>query len=187
MTKYARNLPLNKQILQNLSQFQAKNKLNTAFLTFIATYLLTQQEKTEAMKAFQSMDKNGDGLLSKQELVQGYNKLYHNMELSTQAVDKIMKEFGVEEEDNIDYTQFVMATLNKNQILTKDKIEQAFKILDIDGNGVISRYELEQIMGGTQIPEIVWRYIINEIDVNQDGEIQYTEFVSLLLQQMDFQ
>ena len=26
------------------------------------------------------------------------------MELSTQAVDKIMKEFGVEEEDNIDYT-----------------------------------------------------------------------------------
>ena len=56
------------------------------------------------MKAFQSMDKNGDGLLSKQELIQGYNKFYNNLEASKNAVDKIMKELGVQADDNIDYT-----------------------------------------------------------------------------------
>ena len=50
-------------------------------------------------------------------------------------------------------------------------MEQAFKLLDLDGNGVISRNELESIMGGTAIPEIVWRFIINEVDMNHDGEV----------------
>ena len=50
-------------------------------------------------------------------------------------------------------------------------MEQAFKMLDLDGNGVISRNELESIMGGTAIPEIVWRFIINEVDMNHDGEV----------------
>eukprot|EP00828_Plagiopyla_frontata_P034675 TRINITY_DN4518_c1_g2_i1.p3 TRINITY_DN4518_c1_g2~~TRINITY_DN4518_c1_g2_i1.p3 ORF type:complete len:175 (+),score=15.75 TRINITY_DN4518_c1_g2_i1:312-836(+) len=121
VTKNSRTAPLNKIILQNLAQFQAKTKLNTAFLTFIATAILTQNEKTEAMKAFQSMDKNGDGLLSKQELIEGFIKLYRNKNLAEQAVENIMKQFGLANDENIDYTQFVIATLNKDQILNTKK------------------------------------------------------------------
>ena len=28
-------------------------------------------------------------------------------------------------------------------------------------------------MGGTSIPEIVWKFIINEVDTNKDGEVIY--------------
>ena len=66
-----------------------------------------------------------------------------------------------------------MASLNKDQLISKQKMEQAFKMLDLDGNGVISRNELKSIMGWTAIPEIVWRFIINEVDMNHDGEVIY--------------
>jgi len=40
-----------------------------------------------------------------------------------------------------------------------------------DGNGLITREELQQIMGGTSIPEDSWKSIINDIDKNGDGEV----------------
>lgn len=59
--------------LNNLENFSATTKLNQATYAFIAAQLLTKQEKIDVDKIFKSMDKNGDGKLSKQEIKEGYN------------------------------------------------------------------------------------------------------------------
>ena len=48
-----------------------------------------------------------------------------------------------------------------------------FKEFDLDGNGKISRSELETILGGTPgiFSDNNWEEILNECDKNNDGEV----------------
>ena len=50
--------------------FQVQTKLNQAILTFIATQVLTSQDKDEIRKTFQALDKDCDGFLSSEELIE---------------------------------------------------------------------------------------------------------------------
>ena len=81
------------------------------------------------MKIFQSLDTNGDGLLSKQEILVGYNKIY-NEKKSEETVDKLMQKIDINNSGYIDYTEWVRATIDKHNIVSKDKIETAFRIFD---------------------------------------------------------
>lgn len=70
--KNARFSPLNEKCMVNLSNFHARTKLNTAILSFIATQVLSHKDKEDIRKAFQSLDKDGNGYLSKKELIEGF-------------------------------------------------------------------------------------------------------------------
>lgn len=69
--KNASSQPLNSKALDKLGKFHGKNKMKAAIMQFIATQVMTNQEKEELQKAFKSIDKNGDGILSKDELYDG--------------------------------------------------------------------------------------------------------------------
>lgn len=57
---------------------------------FIVNYLSSKEEKLELMKTFQQLDINGDGKLSKEELIAGYAKILP-LESAKKEVEKIMK------------------------------------------------------------------------------------------------
>lgn len=78
--------PLNQKALKNLADFsvklpffaisqiiplQSRNKLKQAILTFIVTQMTSQAEKDELQKTFQSLDKDSNGVLTKDELIEG--------------------------------------------------------------------------------------------------------------------
>jgi calcium-dependent protein kinase len=43
----------------------------------------------------------------------------------------------------IDYSEFVIATINREKLLSKEKLETAFKMFDKDDSGSISIQELK--------------------------------------------
>ncbi len=45
-------------------------------MSFLATQLSNKEEKAKLTEIFKSFDKNHDGILSKEELIQGYAQLY---------------------------------------------------------------------------------------------------------------
>ena len=45
----------------------------------------------------------------------------------------------------IDYSEFLIANLSLKNVLTTDKIQAAFDILDRDGDGKITKADLAQI------------------------------------------
>ena len=53
-------------------------------------------------------------------------------------------------------------------------------MFDIDGNGVISKSELESIFGGIEIDNQAWEDILLKFDLNKDGVIEEEEFINLL-------
>ena len=47
----------------------------------------------------------------------------------------------------IDYTEFVMATMNERDLVTTKKLQGAFRLFDKDSSGAISLDELKRGLG----------------------------------------
>lgn len=48
---------------------------------------------------------------------------------------------------SIDYTEFVMATMNERDLVSQQKLKAAFRLFDKDGSGSISQDELKRALG----------------------------------------
>jgi len=173
--------PLAMSALKNLKSFRAERKLQEATWMFLVTYMSTREEKAELLKTFQALDENGDGQLSTDELVKGYRKIMGDAEAEAE-VEAIMKVVDVNGSGYIDYTEFVMATINRQKLLSKDKLESAFKMFDKDGSGFLEIDEIKAIFGGQRnIDEKVWEDLIKEVDANGDGKISLNEFEDMMM------
>lgn len=75
-----------------------------------------------------------------------------------------------------------MATINKNQILQENKLQDAFKLFDKNGDGSISAAEIKDVLGvGKKFgSEKIFDDIIKEVDINGDGVITYEEFKCMM-------
>ena len=73
----------------------------------------------------------------------------------------------------ISYDEFLSAMIDGKKVLTEDRLEKAFKMFDKDGNGLLSINEIIEVFGGD---EAYWRKIIEEVDHNNDGEVDFNEF-----------
>lgn len=72
--------------LDNLTRFHAHNTMKAATLTFIGSQLLSKTEREELARVFKQLDENGDGKLSKQEIKDGYVRLYGKL-ISDKEID----------------------------------------------------------------------------------------------------
>jgi calmodulin len=66
---------------------------------------------------------------------------------------------------------------------TEDEIREAFKVFDKDGNGFISAAELRHVMTnlGEKLTDEEVDEMIREADVDGDGQVNYDEFVKMML------
>lgn len=67
---------------------------------------------------------NNDGKLERDELITGYRKIYGHF--AEEEVDKIMKIADIDGSGEIDYSEWLMATVNKKNLVTEDKLKTAF-------------------------------------------------------------
>lgn len=172
---------LNSNIINNLKNFNIKCRMQEAVYYFIINNLASTEEKAELIKVFKSLDLNNDGVISKEELLAGLKKTSHYM--GEQEVEELMKKIDANKNEGIDYTEFVAAAINREALLNEDKIFKCFKHFDKDNNGKISVQEFKQIFKGDNVvEEAVWKNLIKDIDLNEDGEIEYAEFKRMLVQ-----
>lgn len=115
--------------LKNLKNFRAEQKLQQATFTFIASQLASKEEKQQLMETFKALDKNGDGTLSRQEILEGYMQLMDEEEAEAE-VNRIMEMVDIDKSGEIDYTEFIAATLDRKKMVSKERLEQAFNMFD---------------------------------------------------------
>ena len=81
-------------------------------------------------------------MLSKDELQAGFERLYGTQE----EVDRIFKKVDIDHSGFIDYSEWVVATINKEKLLSREKLEAAFNLFDKDGGGTISANEVKELL-----------------------------------------
>lgn len=134
-------------IFNNMKQFRAGQYLHKATLTFIATQLSTKGERDEMLETFKAIDTDNSGTIDRQEMIAGYSKIFGEAENVEEEVDKIMAEVDTDKSGEIDYTEFVIATMNRQKLLSRERLQAAFNAFDKDGSGSISADELREMLG----------------------------------------
>lgn len=178
LAKNSKKEKLNKMDMVHLKKFQNHQKMKQVAITFIATQV-SSKDIDHLKKVFESIDKNGDGNITLKELKDGLNDVKNKDELIA-----IMEGADTDGSGTINYTEFIAATMEQNTYLREENLRNAFKMFDKDGSGKISIDEMKQALGADlegQIEEDdAWQDLINEVDIDGDGEIDFEEFITMM-------
>lgn len=171
--------------LQRLSAFRAETKLKQAVLTFINSQVANQTNTRELRETFKRLDRDSNGRLSKEELISAYSQIMSEEEAKT-TVENVMQTVDADGNGFIDYSEFIMATMNRHILLSKQNMETAFNMFDKDGSGTITVAEIRAVLGEESLAvHSVWEQLVKDADMNGDGEIDLREFKQLLLNVFD--
>ena len=172
--------------MKNITEFCAEQKLQQATLAFLVHNFAPKEELNELKKIFFAFDKNGDGKLSKEEFIKGLTTIDFNLNtilINDGNIDGLIKNIDSDNNGFITFEEFLIASVNKEKLLTEENLKMAFDVFDRDKNGGISHDELKYILGefNPNVKEYLWKKMIQQIDLNKDGQISYEEFHKMMM------
>ncbi|KAK9467806.1 hypothetical protein V1512DRAFT_235874 [Lipomyces arxii] len=143
---------------------------------------LTSEQIDEFKQAFSLFDRNNDGQITTRELGTVMRSLGQNP--SEAELADMINEVDVDNNGSIDFPEFLTMMAHKMKDTdSAQEIKEAFRVFDRDNNGFISATELRHVMVsiGERLTEEEVDQMIREADKNNDGRIDYNEFVDLML------
>lgn len=169
--------PLDSAVLSRMKQFSAMNKLKKMALRVIAE-CLSEEEIAGLKEMFKMIDTDNSGTISFEELKAGLKRVGANLKES--EIYDLMQAADVDNSGTIDYGEFIAATLHLNKIEREDHLFAAFSYFDKDGSGYITPDELQQACEEFGIEDFRLEEMIREVDQDNDGLIDYNEFVAMM-------
>merc|ERR1712232_498016 len=187
--------------LSNVHKFYRQNALKKTALSVISR-MLSEEEIIGLKETFDSIDGNLDGVITYSELSAAINQQFNDGDqwhetkqkkirqkgLSTNVAE-VLKMMDVDGDATITYSEFLMATLDKQQYEEESLMWSAFKKFDKDSSGKIGKNEIEQVLKDSVLKEGMTSQQIDDMIASfdgqcgdgegtpaQDGEIDFDEF-----------
>lgn len=142
---------------------------------------LSPEQVAEFKEAFSKFDKDGDGSINTQELGTVMQAL--GKDLSEAELKEFISKVDTDADGVISFPEFLEEMVRGMKAWGKKQdLQEAFRVFDVDRNGYISVDELKQVMAklGEELSQEVLEAMIHEADVDQDGQVNYEEFVRIL-------
>lgn len=142
---------------------------------------ISEEQKQEIKEAFDLFDINKDGAIDFHELKVAMRALGFDMKKA--EVLKLLKENDRDGRGLMVFDDF--NRLMTQKILERDPIEEikkAFKLFDDDNSGKISLKKLRRVAKelGEEIDDEELQAMIDEFDLDNDGEINEQEFIAIM-------
>jgi calcium-dependent protein kinase len=173
---------LPESLLRSIQNFMKTTSIKKASLMFIASKL-SENDISKIRGHFKQIDVNGDGVITKDELVGGIQFMSN---FPKENMDMVVSSLDVNDNGVVDYTEFLTGCLLRKSFSNSGYVESAFKHFDKDDSGFITANEIREalcagdIIHGLSTHEI--EAMIGEIDKNKDGCIDYREFIEMMNQ-----
>ena len=161
--------------LNKLIKFQNYNKLKKAVLCLIASRI-NSNEVNNLKNIFNALDKDKNGILSKDEIKQCLEKNQIKINF-----DKVFDSIDTNENGYIDYTEFLAFMLDESFYMNEDKLNEAFKVFDPDENGLITVENIKKLLNLEENDNEILNEFIKENDKDGNGKIDYREFIKMMV------
>ena len=171
-------------ILDKMRLYTAPKRLQHIAIKVAVKYL-SVEDVQELKTAFQYIDTRNTGYISAEQFTEALNKTG-----LTSAVKYVKSNSYSEFMNTVDYlrlgeinfTEFLAATLDLKEVLNDDVLYAAFRHFDVENTGVIAVRDLAMAVHRTGVPlksqEI--EEIIGEIGLSEDSTITYEHFRSII-------
>ena len=137
--------------------------LSRKLSAFCSPGLKTIKETKQIRKTFLAMDKDGDGKISKNELIDQYKQSFGENEAENE-VEKIMEQVDSDKSGFIDYTEFLKANIDISRLFSEKNLKSAFMLFDDDGSGKISSDKIKKVFAGEKnSDDKVWKEIVRSL------------------------
>lgn len=177
--------------MYQMHQFLTNNRLKRVALRLIASQI--QDESIDRLRSiFLTMDDDNSGTIMRAEMEEAVQRL--DVDPMAQAgMVEIMCQLDPTGSGAVEYTEFLAATMSKEQYLKEDVCMSAFVRLDNDADGMISRKDLARLLAdregvrdagleGATISELTSELdaMLRDCDDDHDGGINFHEFMELM-------
>ena len=141
-------------------------------------------------KEFLLLDTDGDGSISTEEIFNVLKAMQGKFKLTDRAIKTIIKEIDQDGNGTVDVEEYMQNMKNKTNkdiihraLVQRSSIRKQFQKYDADGSGFITIDEMKEVLKATSNLDFS-EYQINKLmeddDVNNDGKINYEEFVVMM-------
>ena len=168
--------------LKNLVDFRSQYKLQKAVLIYFVNFFDIKEEKKRLLQVFKDLDKDHDGQISHNELIEAYKQFSFNSSLELH-VNEIIKKLDFNQTAAIDFGEFLVAHVSYMQSLNQKRLKQIFDIIDRDKNGFLTVEEIKTFLNlADSSHDGFVKTMIAEVDSNKDGVVGYDEFEAMMNQ-----
>ena len=145
-------------------------------------------------KEFLELDFDGDGTISTEEIERVLHTMRIKLKINELDIKHLLKDIDKDKDGSVDLKEYYRYMKGKNGTIMKTNllyralfqlslIRKEFQRFDVDGSGYITRDEVLEVLSartGAQISDDDATLIFQDADQNQDGKIDYEEFVILM-------
>ena len=139
-THSLKNLP--KNILINIKNFNIVDKFKQIIIKYLINTMNGGEEINIYKNAFYALNYYHNGWIEPAELKKGY--ILSKIDITDEEIENLYSIIVQNPKSGIDYTEFLMAGIDKKELFTQDKIEKAFNYFDINKSGFIEYEDLKE-------------------------------------------
>ena len=177
-------------IINSNNKFNRRLSNNLHIAKMAPGKALNEAKIQEMKEEFLNLDADGDGTITVEELGKVLRSMMAKLKVSEGDITKVLKDIDQDGDGAIDLKEYfnnMENSTSKNLIhralVQRSKARKSFEKFDKDGSGFVTTDEVievfEEIMGG---PVTINQFedILQECNKNNDGKINYEEFVVLM-------
>ncbi len=130
-------------ILNNLKNFSIKEKFTKMVIKYLVN-TLTEKEKNIYKKAFYAMDYKHKGTIDIEDLEKSFQigKVF----IKKEDLEKLIKLVDENGKNSLDYTELLIAGINKQKLFNEEKLKMAFQYFDVNNSEIIEISDLKDAM-----------------------------------------
>ena len=148
-----------KNALKVIEGFHAGKRLQQAAIQYIVMNLSSDKEIMELELAFHTINVSLSGKISIDELIEAFEGQEEFQSLQKQIdqedlnswheeVTRQFNEVDIDGSGYIEFTEWLVAAINKRTLITEEKLQLAFGLFDRDGGGSINAHEVRTTLIG---------------------------------------
>lgn len=131
--------------MSRMKNFRAPKQLQLETLKFLVNNITMDIDFKSLREAFRLIDTSNSGRITIEQVRKGFSHDNYVTFVDENLIEEIFERFSYERKGEINYSEFLAATVDRQRALTKENLRFAFHHFDADQEGYISRHDLREV------------------------------------------